>query len=98
MIYLVSYDIEDDKKRKKVADRLLADGLIRVQYSVFIGPLKTRLRDKLLAWLIQKLDQPESEHLIFLRLHASDLENMPILGEHSWDLGDLIGGQHTLFI
>ena len=34
MKYLITYDIEDDKKRKKISDELEAFGY-RVNYSVF---------------------------------------------------------------
>lgn len=38
--YLVCYDVEDNKLRKKLADRLLDLGLVRLQKSVFYGDLK----------------------------------------------------------
>ncbi len=37
--YLVCYDIEDTKKRKKFSDFLSDIGLVRLQYSVFYGDL-----------------------------------------------------------
>ncbi|GAB4047865.1 CRISPR-associated endonuclease Cas2 [Spirosoma litoris] len=39
MLYLASYDIEDDKLRLKLANCLLAYGLERLQRSVFLGSL-----------------------------------------------------------
>lgn len=98
MVYLVSYDIEEDRKRKRVADRLLADGLIRVQYSVFIGPLKSHLHEKLLTWLSQLLDKPEKDRLIIMNMRAEDIEKMHILGEVEWEPEMLSGKQHTLFL
>ena len=52
MKYLITYDIEDDKKRKKISDELEAFGY-RVNYSVFECELnQTKLRK-----LIQKLEE-----------------------------------------
>jgi CRISPR-associated protein Cas2 len=43
---LVVYDIDDDAKRAKLADRLKALGLSRIQRSAFAGELDSqRLRD-----------------------------------------------------
>lgn len=39
--YLVCYDIEDNKKRQKFAQALSDLGLVRLQYSVFYGDLKS---------------------------------------------------------
>ncbi len=52
MNYLVTYDIENDKKRKKISDELEAFG-VRVNYSVFECELnKTKLKT-----LIKKLEE-----------------------------------------
>lgn len=52
MKYLITYDIEDDKKRKKISDELEAYGY-RVNYSVFECELnKTKLKK-----LIQKIEE-----------------------------------------
>ena len=98
MLYLISYDIESDRKRKKVSDRLLADGLIRVQYSVFIGPLSDPLQTKLLHWLQGYLTKPEAEHLILIPLQLTQLKKMTILGQPAWELAELTGEQHTLIL
>ncbi|BFI75720.1 CRISPR-associated endonuclease Cas2 [Sulfurisphaera ohwakuensis] len=46
MLYIVFYDISDDGMRNRVADVLKKKGLVRVQYSVFIGDLNSaRLKD-----------------------------------------------------
>ncbi|MDZ7743481.1 MAG: CRISPR-associated endonuclease Cas2 [Bacteroidota bacterium] len=37
MIYMIMYDISNDALRKKTADRLLAYGYERIQFSIFIG-------------------------------------------------------------
>ncbi len=52
MNYLVTYDIENDKKRKKISDELEAFG-IRVNYSVF----ECKLNKTKLKILIKKLEE-----------------------------------------
>ncbi len=47
----VLYDIQDDKKRIKLADACLDYGLDRVQYSAFRGQLTATLRNELTARL-----------------------------------------------
>ncbi len=44
---LVIYDIENDRKRGKIADACLDYGLDRVQYSAFLGKLKPLYRREL---------------------------------------------------
>jgi len=44
---LVSYDIEDNKTRTKISEACKDYGLIRIQYSVFIGELNHNRRDEL---------------------------------------------------
>jgi CRISPR-associated protein Cas2 len=41
------YDIEDDKKRKKIADACLDYGLDRIQYSVFYGDISRNYQQEL---------------------------------------------------
>mgnify|MGYP000629638689 CR=1 FL=1 len=52
MKYLITYDIEDDKKRKKISDELEAFGY-RVNYSVF----ECELNQTKLKKLIEKLEE-----------------------------------------
>jgi len=66
MLYIISYDIPDDKRRLKVAKALLNVGN-RVQYSVF----ECRLDDGRLAKLrlrLEKLIDLEEDNLRFYRL------------------------------
>jgi CRISPR-associated protein Cas2 len=44
---LISYDIENDKTRTKVSEACKDYGLVRIQYSVFIGELNHNRRDEL---------------------------------------------------
>ena len=51
---LVVYDIEDDSLRSRVAATLEANGLVRLQFSVFVGD-KTRNMMENVALELQKL-------------------------------------------
>lgn len=98
--YLICYDIENNRMRKKISDRLLADGLQRVQLSVFVGPIEDTVRKHLEDWLQKTVDASESEEdsVIILRIQQSDLMKIRILGDKGLDLEDLAGLTHTLII
>lgn len=100
MPYLICYDIENDKWRKKVSDKLIAFGLERVQYSVFIGPASTAVFAALLAWLQQSLPQLKGpkDSILILDLSSKQIEKMRILGNSSLDIGILAGSKNTLFL
>ena len=48
MNYLLSYDISNDKVRKKVFDYLLEKGFLRIQNSVFLGEINVSKIDDIL--------------------------------------------------
>ena len=100
MIYLICYDIEEDKKRKKISDRLIADGLERIQYSVFMGVLNKSLLESLKIWLKSKIAEPKSENdsVIILQLFPQQIQKMLILGEKEVDKMELSGQKNTLFL
>lgn len=101
MIYLIAYDIEDDKLRKKVSDRLLADGLERVQYSVFIGPVKEAVYEKLIRWLDFRLQSEAAapqDSIMVLRLAPHQVLNMNVLGDDKIDREMIAGTKNVLII
>ena len=51
MSLLISYDIEDNYLRQKIANYILDAGLARVQYSVYIGTVREIVVNDLLDWL-----------------------------------------------
>jgi len=55
MPYLISYDIENDRLRDKVAKRLLAAGCFRLQKSVFAGQVGDTVFAELFRWLTQNI-------------------------------------------
>lgn len=66
MKYLITYDIEDDKKRKKISDELEAFGY-RVNYSVFECELNqsklNKLKEKLEDLVDKKYDSLRFYHI-----------------------------------
>lgn len=64
MLNLVIYDISSNKARKKIADQLLDLGLIRAQYSVFIGTVATNRIDELVLFAQQHLAATDRLYVI----------------------------------
>jgi len=72
-IYLVCYDIEDDRERNRVAKLLLKHGR-RVQYSVFeLHRINPHARDELAHKLNEIVANPASVR--FYRLTIDGIEN-----------------------
>jgi len=58
--YLVCYDIENNRKRKKFSDSLKSLGLVRLQKSVFFGHLN-RAEIKALERMARELLDPDED-------------------------------------
>ncbi|MFQ5569546.1 MAG: CRISPR-associated endonuclease Cas2 [Rhodothermales bacterium] len=83
MFVLISYDIEDDKLRAKVADVLEGHGR-RVQYSVFECNLTHNQYDTLkqgLLRLVEGVTKTETYSIRFYRLCKACVERFETLGE-----------------
>jgi len=77
--YVITYDIPDDKRRKKIADLLEGYGQ-RVQYSVFECVL-SKSKFKELQKRLHKIFKPKEDSLRFYPLSPSLLEQTQIWGE-----------------
>lgn len=64
MKYLISYDIEDNKKRKKISDFLIEYSFIRIQKSVFIGDISEKKQQELSNKIISYL--AKSKYSLFV--------------------------------
>lgn len=51
----VIYDIESDRTRKKVSEACLDHGLVRIQYSAFLGDINSTRRNSLEKRLTHEL-------------------------------------------
>ncbi len=61
---MVIYDIEDDKIRLKVSESCLDYGLVRIQYSAFLGALNRNKREELFLRLCSLLDHNPGKILL----------------------------------
>ncbi len=61
---LVIYDIEDDKIRLKVSESCLDYGLVRIQYSAFLGALNRNKREELFLRLCSILEDNPGKLLL----------------------------------
>lgn len=62
---LVIYDIPDDRTRQRVADICLDYGLLRIQYSAFMGDLSRTHQEELLLQIKQRLGRKEANVQLF---------------------------------
>ena len=99
MSYLICYDIEDDYDRKKIHDHLLAAGLTRVQYSVFVGNISETVFKNLLQKLEKAIDleTTENDNILILDLTPKQLKKIQIIGKSKIDLDELAGDKNSLF-
>ena len=79
-LYVISYDIPDDKRRKKIADLLEGYGQ-RVQYSVFECQLNTEKYNDLRRRL-RKIVKLEEDNVRFYPLSLHTLSQV-----ESWGVG-----------
>lgn len=74
------YDIQQDKRRRKVAKLCKVQGLYRVQKSVFLGELDDRLLEGLVAESRKLIDEAEDSVYIF-PMCRQDFRRVVTLGQ-----------------
>lgn len=57
----VIYDIEDDRIRKRISEACLDHGLLRIQYSAFLGDINSTRRNSLEKRLVQELGKQKGK-------------------------------------
>lgn len=82
MNYLLSYDISNDKVRKKVFDYLLSKGFLRIQNSVFLGEISISKIDDILENICLIVDKKE-DSIFCVSLNKEDYENIFNFGKNS---------------
>ena len=80
MLCIVLYDITANKARKKVADHLLNQGLVRAQYSVFIGKLAKNRADEVALYAESLLAETDRLYIIPVERDALSTARMVGLG------------------
>ncbi|MCA9192766.1 MAG: CRISPR-associated endonuclease Cas2 [Planctomycetales bacterium] len=78
MIVTAIYDVSSNSIRKKLSDRLLDAGLIRVQKSVFLGNLDNNRIDELALYAADTLEEDDQFYVI--PIHRDDLNAARIIG------------------
>lgn len=84
MIYIISYDIVNDKNRLKLF-KLLKDYGTHVQYSVFEVALNQKQFDKMLYEINQIKINKSSDSIIIYSLNKLSIKNKIIIGCFSGD-------------
>ena len=97
MPYLISYDIENDALRLKVANRLLAAGCIRLQMSVFADPIPDTPYKELFKWL-QQIAWAKDDSLFILNIGPDTLKKTLWLGKQVEDWPIIADPPDVLFI
>lgn len=80
MIVWVLYDIENDRRRNKVAKICKQAGLYRVQFSCFLGTLTPNQKDTLRLQLEDLIDEATDKVYIF-PMSRSELQQTDLLGQ-----------------
>lgn len=80
MLTWVLYDIVNDKPRTKVAKECQRAGIMRVQYSVFLGDLNSNEIDEL-ALKIKTLIDEESDRVYIFPMCREDFSKVRLLGQ-----------------
>ena len=80
MIVWTLYDIENDKTRARVAKICKQMGLMRVQYSVFLGTLNRNEKDSLELQIADLIDEERDKVYIF-PMSRDELRDSVLLGQ-----------------
>ncbi len=99
-MYLISYDIEKDSLRTKIAHHLIANGLYRIQYSVYLGTLSEQDYAALEVWLNNAMQQAntQKDSIMILKLEKPQVKTMKILGISKHDIDEIVGDKRSLVI
>lgn len=99
-IYLICYDITDNKKRLKVAKLLIQWGYERFQKSIFTGLQNPAENGRLWKQLEKLLDSkiPNGDKLVVLNVTKPHFRNMQIIGNTEIDVSYLLGEKYTEYV
>ena len=100
-MHLISYDIQEDALRVKIAKTLIQYGLHRIQYSVFMGEVK----DAALAKIEQALvgfaagnQWSAQDSVMILPLHQYSEDYVQFFGVSPARWQEITGEMHTLIL
>ena len=86
MHYIVSYDIANDRRRRRLV-KFLDDYMCRIQYSVFAGDFDESILEKLKSW-ISYVIEPDEDSVIIFPLCALDWQKRLSFGVESESVAD----------
>ncbi len=98
-IYLVAYDISNNKLRNRTVKRLKQTGLYRIQKSVFAGPAFPAEIDRLEQWFRKNIQNPGStgDSYFILAIPESEIDNLRfITANNSVDWKKVLG-RYTVY-
>ena len=81
MNYLLSYDISNDKSRKRVSDYLIEKGFLRIQNSVFLGENHVTKIDDILENICLLVNKDE-DSIFCVPINKEDYENIFSFGKN----------------
>lgn len=82
-IVFVFFDISDDRTRNRVGERCMDFGLIRIQYSGFVGRLTKNKREELYLKILKEVEGKENVKVLIQVVCEKCLENALVIGEIS---------------
>lgn len=97
MVYLIMYDIENNKVRTLIAKYLLSKGCIRIQKSVYVARTHHQVFEEIRSTLKEIQEAYDNEDSIILTpVQTTSIQSMKIIGKNI-ELGSLIDPPNTLF-
>ena len=100
-MYLISYDIENDRLRLRLSKLLLRWGLHRMQYSVFLGPVDKQKFPNLLRELQQEASKKEwtsTDSILMIPVHQTQVKAIRIIGTWPERWEEITGEANTLIL
>ncbi len=98
MIYILCYDISDDKIRTKVSKILIAEGYERIQFSIFIGNRDPKLASDLWERMKVLVSKEKTAKFYVFKTSERNFRNMDIIGNFEHDVEYLLGDIKSLLI
>ena len=97
-MYLISYDIEGNSLRTKISDRLIAEGLQRIQYSVFLGVVAPLDFKNLKIWLEDaiKKGNPQKDTVLIISLNKYQVREAIVIGKETLDIDEVTDNKNSL--
>lgn len=97
MLYLVMYDIEDDRVRTAIAKYLLSKGCIRIQKSVYMARSKQQEYHEISTTLKEVQEAYENnDSILLVPVTSTNVGSMKILGKDI-QIESIIDPPNTLF-